>query len=142
MKYLPYGITREEMFAFTPRWDGERFDDGRPKVPDDVLDKIYKYVSITFAWGVLKGNGYFWQFLDGFECTIKEEPLVGRVTTALYAPLRPDLREYMVKVDVMKNGKIVEANAMDDLEKFRFNQLGKDEELVFKIIFFIKKSTK
>ncbi len=39
------------------------------------------------------------------------------------------LREYMVKVDVVKNGKIVEANAMDDLEKFRFNQLGKDEEL-------------
>jgi len=39
------------------------------------------------------------------------------------------LREYMVKVDVVKNGKIVEANAMDDLEKFRFNQLGKDEKL-------------
>jgi saccharopine dehydrogenase-like NADP-dependent oxidoreductase len=39
------------------------------------------------------------------------------------------LREYMIKVDVIKNGKIVEANAMDDLEKFRFNQLGKDEEL-------------
>jgi len=39
------------------------------------------------------------------------------------------LREYMIKVDVIKNGNIVEANAMDDLEKFRFNQLGKDEEL-------------
>jgi len=39
------------------------------------------------------------------------------------------LREYMIKVDVIKNGKIVEAKAMDDLEKFRFNQLGKDEEL-------------
>ncbi|MCJ7789082.1 MAG: saccharopine dehydrogenase NADP-binding domain-containing protein [Candidatus Atribacteria bacterium] len=39
------------------------------------------------------------------------------------------LREYMVKVDVVKDGKIVEANAMDDLEKFRFNQLGRDEEL-------------
>lgn len=39
------------------------------------------------------------------------------------------LREYMIKVDVIKNGKIVEANAMDDLEKFRFNQLGRDEEL-------------
>ena len=38
-------------------------------------------------------------------------------------------REYMVKVDVVKDGKIVEANAMDDLEKFRFNQLGRDEEL-------------
>lgn len=97
MKYLPYELTREEMIAFTPKWDGERFDDGRPKVPDDVLDKIYKYVSITFAWGVLKGNGYLWQFLDGFACTIEGEPLVGRATTALYAPLRPDLREYMVK---------------------------------------------
>src|SRR4030066_1233355 len=39
------------------------------------------------------------------------------------------LREYMVKVDVVKDGKIVEANAMDDLEEFRFNQLGKDEKL-------------
>lgn len=39
------------------------------------------------------------------------------------------LREYMVKVDIVKNGNIVEANAMDDLEKFRFNQLGIDEEL-------------
>jgi len=39
------------------------------------------------------------------------------------------LREYMIKVDVIENGKIVEANALDDLENFRFNQLGKDEEL-------------
>ncbi len=39
------------------------------------------------------------------------------------------LREYMIKVDVIKNGKIVEAKAMDDLEKFRFNQLNRDEEL-------------
>jgi len=39
------------------------------------------------------------------------------------------LREYMVKVDVVKNGKIVEVDAMSDFEKFRFNQLGIDEKL-------------
>jgi len=39
------------------------------------------------------------------------------------------LREYMVKVDVVKNGKIVEADAMSDFEEFRFNQLGVDEKL-------------
>jgi len=39
------------------------------------------------------------------------------------------LREYMVKVDVMKDGKIVEVNAMTDFEKFKFNQLGMEEEL-------------
>jgi regulator of RNase E activity RraA len=96
LKYLPYELTREEMIAFTPKWKGERFDDGRPKVPDEVLDKISKYISITFAWGILKGNGYLWQFLDGFDCTIPGKPLVGRAVTALYAPLRPDLRQYMV----------------------------------------------
>lgn len=39
------------------------------------------------------------------------------------------LREYMVKVDVIKNGKIVEIDAMSDFEEFRFNQLGVDEKL-------------
>lgn len=39
------------------------------------------------------------------------------------------LREYMIKVNVVKNGKIVEVDAATDLEKFRFNQSGKDEEL-------------
>jgi lysine 6-dehydrogenase len=39
------------------------------------------------------------------------------------------LREYMIKVKVIKNGKIVEVNASTDRERFKFNQLGKDEEL-------------
>jgi len=39
------------------------------------------------------------------------------------------LREYMVKVDVVKNGKIVEIDAMSDFEEFGFNQLDVDEKL-------------
>lgn len=39
------------------------------------------------------------------------------------------LREYMVKLKVMKNGKPVEVEAMSDYEQFRFTQLGRDEEL-------------
>jgi lysine 6-dehydrogenase len=39
------------------------------------------------------------------------------------------LREYMIKVKVIKNGKIVEVDASTDRERFKFNQLGKDEEL-------------
>lgn len=53
----------------------------------------------------------------------------GKMGSAVAWAFEHVLREYMVKVDVVKNGNIVEANAMDDLEKFRFNQLGKDEEL-------------
>jgi saccharopine dehydrogenase-like NADP-dependent oxidoreductase len=39
------------------------------------------------------------------------------------------LREYMVKLQIIKGGKVVDVNAMTDHEKFRFNKLGKDEEI-------------
>jgi len=39
------------------------------------------------------------------------------------------LREYMVKVKVIKGGKIKEIDAMSDFERFEFEALGKDEDL-------------
>jgi len=39
------------------------------------------------------------------------------------------LREYMIKLKVIKNGKIVEVNAATELEKFKFNKFDKNEEL-------------
>lgn len=39
------------------------------------------------------------------------------------------LREYMVKVKVIKNGEIMEIDAMSDYETFKFTRFGKDEEL-------------
>jgi lysine 6-dehydrogenase len=39
------------------------------------------------------------------------------------------LREYMIGVEVIKNGKVVEVPALSDREKFRFAELGKNEEL-------------
>jgi lysine 6-dehydrogenase len=40
------------------------------------------------------------------------------------------LREYMVKLNVIKNGRVVEVPALTDRERFRFNKFGQDEELV------------
>jgi lysine 6-dehydrogenase len=39
------------------------------------------------------------------------------------------LREYMIKLNVIKGGRIVEVDAATDLESFQFNKFGKDEEL-------------
>ena len=55
----------------------------------------------------------------------KKHPLKYMVTWAF----KHVLREYMVKVKVIKNGEIVEINAMSDRENFRFTKFGKDEEL-------------
>ncbi len=39
------------------------------------------------------------------------------------------LREYMIKLNVIKDGQILEVDAATDREKFRFNQFGQDIEL-------------
>ena len=49
--------SKEELIALTPDWKGERFPDGRPKVPDDILKRM-KPVTIEEAWEVINPAGY------------------------------------------------------------------------------------
>lgn len=94
MKFAPLNLTREEIIDYTRAWDGERSEDGRPRVSDDVLDRM-RQVTITQAWGVLRGNGYEWAYEDRFVCTHPGEVLVGRAMTAMYMPRRPQMRTIM-----------------------------------------------
>ncbi len=93
-KFAPHNLTREELIEYTPEWKGERFDDGRPKVPDGIIQR-YRRVSVTLAWTVLRGQGYEWQFEGDFYSTHPGETLVGRAYTAAYLPRRPDMRKVM-----------------------------------------------
>ncbi|MBM3214351.1 RraA family protein [Candidatus Poribacteria bacterium] len=93
-KYAPLNLSPEELVEYTPEWSGERFPDGRPRVPDSILERMER-VTITQAWGVLQGAGFHWQFEGGWVCTQPGETLVGRAATALYMPRRPDMRRIM-----------------------------------------------
>ena len=93
-KFAPLNMSPEELIEYTPEWQGERFADGRPKVPDDILARMHN-VSITQAWGVLRGPGYNWQYEDGWICTHPGQVLVGRALTAAYMPRRPVMRRVM-----------------------------------------------
>lgn len=93
-KVCPLDLTRDELVACTPEWDGERFEDGRPRVPDGILERMGS-VTVTQAWGVLRGQGYEWQYEDGWVCTHPGKVLVGRALTATYVPRRPDVRKLM-----------------------------------------------
>ena len=44
-------MTKEQMIEYTPECEGERFTDGRPKIPDSYLERA-KNISIEEAWGV------------------------------------------------------------------------------------------
>ncbi len=84
-------LTREEMIELTPKWRGERFPDGRPKVADDLLRRL-KRIPLEQAWGVLRAEGYNNQYEQGWVNIHRGEVLVGRALTAQYMPLRPEVR--------------------------------------------------
>jgi len=48
---------REDMIALTSLNPFERFADGRPRVPDDLIERM-KQVTTEEAWGVLRQHGY------------------------------------------------------------------------------------
>jgi hypothetical protein len=84
-------IPKEELIFLTSEWKGERFADGRPKVPDDLIERA-KHINIDDAWTVLKNEGYNNQF-EGNWKTVNNEPVAGRAVTAQFMPSRPDVEK-------------------------------------------------
>lgn len=74
----------------TVQYQGERFADGRPRVSDDILERM-KAVTTEEAWGTLRRNGYHRQFEGNWFRTHPDTILVGRAVTAMFVPHRPDL---------------------------------------------------
>ena len=83
-------ISKEQLIALTPLWTGERFADGRPKVPDDIMKRM-KSVSVEEAWAVMKNAGYAYQVAEGWQIINPDSVLVGRAVTATFMPGRPDV---------------------------------------------------
>ena len=96
------GSSPEYIKALTSEWKGERFADGRPKVPDNILDRL-KNVSMEEAWAGLRNKGYMNQFEGDWAILDAESAMTGRVITAQYMPLRPDLQNYIKEQGIKEN---------------------------------------
>ncbi|MCL6275101.1 RraA family protein [Muricauda sp. 2012CJ35-5] len=106
---LAQTMTKEQMLFLTPQWTGERFEDGRPKVADDVLERM-KQVTIEEAWGVLRNEGYHNQFESGWQPLHDDVPIVGRALTVQYMPNRPDVSD-QIKSKGKSDGRIGNTNS-------------------------------
>ncbi len=84
------GANAEYIKTLTADWNGDRLQDGRPKVSDAILRRL-KNVAIEEAWGFLRKHGYHNQFEGGWQIIHKDSAMTGRVVTAQYMPSRPDL---------------------------------------------------
>lgn len=87
-----FTFTREQMIKYTAQNPFERFEDGRPKVPDAVLEKV-KGLSAEEVWGVLPGEGFRNQYEGNWQILHPEKKLAGRAVTAQFMPLRPDIAD-------------------------------------------------
>lgn len=84
--------SQEQVNYYTYEWEGERFPDGRPRVPDELLERL-RDVRLEDAWQYLNELGYRNQYEGDWKILQEDQPMVGRVLTALYMPLRPDVQE-------------------------------------------------
>ncbi len=97
-------IPKEELIFLTSEWKGERFPDGRPKIPDGLLERAKK-IGIDDAWTVLKNEGYTNQFEGNWKMVNQDVPVVGRALTAMYMPSRPDVEKNIKARGISSQGR-------------------------------------
>ena len=85
-----FSLTKEQMIEWTAQNPFERFPDGRPKVPDWLMERA-RGLSAEEVLAVLPGKGFRNQYADGFRILHPGKKLVGRAFTVEFMPVRPDL---------------------------------------------------
>lgn len=89
---------KEDIIQMTSLWKGERFPDGRPRVPDRYL-RALQSLTLEEVWKPIFVKGYESQFEGRLKFLHNDgRKLIGRAVTATYMPTRPDLQETVFKI--------------------------------------------
>lgn len=95
--------TPDRVRALTPLNPFPRSDDGRPRVPDELIERV-RAVTNEEAWSVFREAGYHFQFEGGWRQIHPEVTLVGRAVTATFVPHRPDLQD-VIEAEGERDGR-------------------------------------
>jgi 4-hydroxy-4-methyl-2-oxoglutarate aldolase len=83
-------FSKQDLVDYTPQNPFDRFPDGRPKVPDDLIARA-RGLSSEEVWAGLQQKGFNNQYADGFQILHPGTTMVGRAFTVQFMPLRPDI---------------------------------------------------
>ena len=83
-------FSKQDLVDYTAQDPFDRLPDGRPKVPNDLLERA-RELSSEEVWAVLQQRGFNNQYADGFQILHPGKTMVGRAFTVQFMPLRPDL---------------------------------------------------
>ena len=96
------GFSRQQLVKYTARNPFERFPDGRPKVPERYIQAL-KGASAEAIWSAMQTRGFLFHWEGGWKIAHPEKRLTGRVFTAQYMPVRPDVND-VVEADARRAG--------------------------------------
>src|SRR5499433_1180410 len=85
-----FTLTKDQMVEMTAQNPFDRFPDGRPKVPDALMERA-RGLSAEEVFAILPKEGFRNQWADGFRILHPERRLVGRAFTLQFMPVRPDV---------------------------------------------------
>jgi 4-hydroxy-4-methyl-2-oxoglutarate aldolase len=89
-------FTKQDLVEYTPTNPFDRLPDGRPKVPDEFIERA-RDLSSEEVWAVLEQKEFNNQYADGFYVLHPGKTMVGRVFTVQFMPLRSDVDDVAEK---------------------------------------------
>jgi regulator of RNase E activity RraA len=142
-------LTPAELARYTPQNPYDRFADGRPKVPDTIINTIREMgLEVEEAWGLLRQKGYTNQYEANWKVMQPDKRLVGRAFTVQFMPSRPDVAEAAQKEADQRNfGRLRNQTAIDMLQANDVavvDLFGKIENGTFvgdKLAYYVQKTT-
>jgi 4-hydroxy-4-methyl-2-oxoglutarate aldolase len=111
-----FTLTKEQLIEYTAENPFDRFPDGRPKVPDALIERA-RSLSAEDVFSVLPGKGYRNQYADEFQVLHPGKKLAGRAFTVQFMPVRPDV-EGVLSANAKKAGiqRLANQFAIDQLQ--------------------------
>jgi regulator of RNase E activity RraA len=83
-------FSKQQLIEYTPENPFDRLPDGRPKVPDNLIERA-RGLSSEEIWSVLNEKGFNNQYADGLQVLHPGKTMVGRAFTVQFMPLRGDV---------------------------------------------------
>ena len=105
-----FKLTKEQLIELTKLNPFERFADGRPKVPDNLIERA-KGMSAEEVFAILPNRNFKNQYEDNFQVLYPKRKMVGRAFTVQFLPARPDLDAV-----VNAGGRVYNQTAIDMLQ--------------------------
>lgn len=85
-----FTFPKPDLIDYTAQNPFDRFPDGRPKIPDNLIERA-RGLSSEEVWAVLEQKEFNNQYADGFVVLHPGKTMVGRVFTVQFMPLRGDV---------------------------------------------------